>query len=114
MAEFKCTNEECSNFGIKIFVPKMTYMWNSDLHKFLPKDPPVCPVCKGETEEIPEETNGKIECNFTKFNSLTSDQKKSMMKKRYQDHSKKEAKEKIHEVRKQILGDNYKLLPKGI
>ena len=61
-----------------------------------------------------EEFDGQITCNFLKFDSKSSDEKKAMMKKRYQEHSKKEVKEKVHEVRKQILGDNYKLLPKGM
>lgn len=51
---------------------------------------------------------------FLRFDSRSSDEKKTMMKKRYQEHSKKEVKEKVHEVRKSILGENYKLLPKGM
>lgn len=113
MARFKCTNKECPNFDMEVFIPKVTFMWNETIHELIIKNHPVCCNC-GEAMKIQkEETNGKIECNFLKFDSLSSDEKKARMKKRYQEHSKKEVKDKVHEVRKSILGDDYKLIPKG-
>jgi hypothetical protein len=109
----KCKNKKCKLFNTEIFVSKVTFMWSEIEQKLILRNHPKCLECGELLELQKEESDGQITCNFAKFGSKTSDEKKAMMKKRYQDHSKKEVKEKIHEVRKSILGENYKLIPKG-
>ena len=113
MARFKCKNEECTFFDIESFVPKITFMWSEKEQKLILRNHPKCLACEELMELQKEESDGEITCNFAKFDSLSSGEKKAMMKKRYQEHSKKEVKDKVHEVRKSILGENYKLIPKG-
>ena len=111
--KFKCVNKGCEYYGVEVTVPRVTFRWDEHLMHSVIMNPPKCSFCNEEIELQKEPSTGEITCHFAKFNSKTSNEKKVMMKKRYREHSKNEVKEKVHEVRKSILGENYKLIPKG-
>ena len=91
-----CFNEDCDLYSIKQEIESEK------------TDELFC-ECGSKLKIVGQKTFG----GFLRFDSRSSDEKKAMMKKRYREHSNKEVKDKVHEVRKSILGENYKLIPKG-
>lgn len=83
---FFCENPDCDRYQKLTVVGKITFRYNGK--EFVP-DNQYCPHCKSlmAYQEIKEE--GPITCNYAGFNSLDSDQKKAVLKKRTQLFDKK-------------------------
>lgn len=110
MAKFRCKNNHCSNIDKDIIVAHIQFIYDNKLKKLVVRNKQYCEVCGNELEYIEEESKSGIEgfC-FTRFNTMTSDQKKEVLKKRSQKHFDKHERRDIEERKRQIIEDNRRM-----
>lgn len=110
MARFKCTNNKCPNIDKPIIVAKVSFIFDNKLKKLIVRNKQYCASCGNELEYIEEQAKSGIEgfC-FTRFNTLSSDDKKAAMKKRSQKMFDKKEKKDMVEYKKQIIRDNRRM-----
>lgn len=92
MSRFKCINEECSLFDKEIIVERIKWVFNESTKKLIPSDPVVCKECGSELQVIKNEKIPEICIN--KFDSLSPQQKREVIKKRSSEHLRKTGEEK--------------------
>lgn len=104
MPNFKCKNRNCDLFDKEVFRTKVSFKFNEETKKF---DTPFgaqsyCDEC-GQTLIFVESKEKKIpKIYLTDFKQLPTEEKKRVLKKRANDHSKKKMKDKVHEVKRKF------------
>lgn len=108
MPKFKCINESCSKLEQEITVGKVKFVFNEKLKTLKPSPPITCSECGQELESI---STGNLEgfC-FNKFDSLNTQQKREVIKKRSQSHFQKHDKGDLANYKKRIIEDNKKMV----
>ena len=110
MAKFRCKNNRCPNIDKDVIVSKVSFKYDEKQKKLVVRNKQYCQGCEQEMEYIEEEPKSGIEgFYFTRFNTLTSDQKKEVMKKRSKKHFDKYEKKEIEERKRQIIDDNRRM-----
>jgi hypothetical protein len=102
MLYWKCENKDCEQFGKEIIEVKPMFKYTSN--GTVPIDIPYCKCCgkqMGYREELPE-SDGEINVAFASFNSMSNEDKSTMLKKRYKEGIKKDIDEKIRVKREQV------------
>lgn len=110
MGKFKCKEESCEAFGIEVTVSKVSFTWDEKQKKLVIRNKQYCVACGNEMEYIEEPPKSGVQgfC-FTKFNTLSSDEKKAAMKKRSQKVFDKKERRDVEEYKKQIIKDNRRM-----
>lgn len=109
MPKFKCVNEECINKEKEITIPQVSFRYDEIQNKLIPLKKYLCLVCGKEMQYVEEVKSGIQGFCFTKFNTLSSDQKKEVLHKRSQNHFKKKEEKDLREYKRQILEQNRKM-----
>lgn len=104
MPKFKCQNIRCTKFEEPVTVIKVRWVFDNELKKLVIKDKIYCSECKSELEHI--KNDGPIECNLLRFDSMSPEDKRAMLKKRNREHYEKHDKQRVESMRKQIIQDN--------
>lgn len=100
MIYWKCKNKECEEYGKKILETKPMFKYTDRGTE--PINIPYCKKCGKEMgyEEILPKQEGPINISFGKFNSMSTTDKASVLKKRYRDNlNEKELKHTIEQKR---------------
>ncbi len=107
MPRFKCVNENCPEKGKVNIIEQLKYIFDDKSSKLKPERPIICKECKQEMEEIPTGNTGGF--FFTKFDSLSTQEKRRILHKRSMDHFKKHDKGDLANYKKKIIEDNKKM-----
>ena len=110
MAKFRCKNDECPNIDRDILVGQVSFTFDNELKKLVVRSKQYCSICGKELEYVEEPPKTKVEgfC-FTRFNTMSSDQKKEVIKKRSKKHFDKHERRDIEERKRQIIEDNRRM-----
>ena len=110
MAVFRCKNNRCPNIDKNVVIPHIQFIFDKSKNKLVVRNKQYCKSCEHEMEYIEEESKSGIEgfC-FTRFNTMSSDQKKEVLKKRSQKHFDKHERRDIEERKRQIIEDNRRM-----
>lgn len=92
MSRFKCTNIDCSSFDKEIIVDRIKWIFNESIKKLVLSEPMICKECGSELQVIKNETIPEICIN--KFDSLSPQQKREVIKRRSSEHMRKTGEEK--------------------
>ena len=104
MSRFKCTNSSCENNGKEVIIEKVRWIWDKQKSEMVLNNPVVCITCGCAMEYIIN--TGPITCNFNKFDSLTTTEKRRIIHKRSMDHFNKHDKGDLANYKKKIIDDN--------
>jgi hypothetical protein len=103
MSKFKCTNENCEDFEKVVTMASVRYFFDEKSKTLKPKDKDVlCAKCEKVMSEIKNETNGDINFYFGSFNSKSDKEKKRILKKRADDHTRSKMSDRVHSIKKKF------------
>ena len=108
MPRFKCVNEDCSLYEKEILVEKVRFKWDESSKKLKPSPLILCSECGEELESIP--TGNTEGFCFNRFDSLNTQQKREVIKKRSMDHFRKHDKGDLANYKKKIIEDNKRMV----
>lgn len=97
MSKFICENSDCSEYGKEVLVArKIKFILNKSGNL----EPDVfCEVCKQVMKHIPPKTEGEIRVNYASFSSKSSKEKKEILKKRADIHTKTKMRDSVQHIK---------------
>lgn len=103
MPRFKCINQDCDSFEKVITIANIKYFFDEKQKTLKPKDNDImCVDCKKIMEEIKNKTNGELNFYFASFRAKSDQEKKTILKKRADDHTRTKMKDRIHNIKKKF------------
>lgn len=110
MPKFKCNYSECENFGKEVTLAKVSFMFNEKTKQMELRGNYPCPICHNKMEYVPPKEGAVHGFNFNRFDSLTSEQKRDVIKKRSQEHFRRTDKGDLKNYKEKIIRDNKRMV----
>lgn len=99
-----CHNNDCEDYGKEKFFPDLVYVMRDG--KLVPKKPLLCDKCHQEVEQRYthlDDDDEPLRLNFSRFGSMSNEDKKKWIQDRNKQVAKKDAELKEHYTKK-VLG----------
>lgn len=102
MARFRCKNEKCELLEKDQFFAKISWRFDEQTKSMELKEKYFCEKCNSELTYQKEEYKGDICFNYGAFNTKSDQEKKTILKKRADDHTRTKMKDRIHSIKKKF------------
>jgi len=100
MSKFICNNSECSEFEKEVLVARKVRFKPNKEGSLIPDV--YCELCGKVMKHIPPPTNGKINVHFASFSSKSSKEKKEILKKRADVHTKTKMRDSVQHIKRKF------------